>query len=424
MSSSPRRASCFQTANVLVCATLMVAAGACSREPFEVARIPAMSTDASAPPLWSAVVDGETGPGTTYRIYMPANWNRKLVVYAQGLNPPFFHAGLPAEGNDFAGIFGAQGFAVAMSSYKETGLMIKDGAQRTHQLSGLFASRFGTPERTYLVGRSLGGFIVTSLVEKYPKEYDGVMPVCGAVGGVPSVFAYIFNERILFDYLYPGVLPGTVSSVPMPSDPDAAFAVIGDIYGRALGAMFSDQRLLPGGTQIALIDQTLMPLPGDAPFFGPLDQNQFGAFLVTPLINHAVLVNDIVLHTQGHMPVGNDGVIYSSSVPSMAGAIQAINAGVLRLAADRDAANWIANNGETSGQLRIPMLTLHTRYDTQIPLFSEAIYRNKVAAAGRSSLLVQRTTEGFDHCNFTATEIGQGFSDLVQWVEHGQKPQP
>jgi pimeloyl-ACP methyl ester carboxylesterase len=390
--------------------------------PSEVAPVSAALTDGSS--LWSAVVDGETGPGTSYRIYMPANWNRKLVVYAQGLIPPFFRPGLPGEGDDFAQVFGLQGFAVAMSSYKETGLSIKDGAQRTHQLSGLFASRFGPPQRTYLVGRSMGGFIVTSLAEKYPGQYDGVMPVCGAVGGVSSVFAYFLNERILFDYLYPGVLPGTATSVPMPSDPDAAFAAIDDIYGRALSALFSDARLLPGATQIALVDQTLMPLPGGAPFFGPVDQNQFTSFLVTPLINHAVLVNDIVLHTQGHMPIGNDGVTYTSSAPSMAGAVQAINAGVVRVAADRDALNWVANNGETSGQLSIPMLTLHTRYDTQIPLFTEGSYRSKVAAAGRSDLLVQRTTEGFDHCNFSGEEIGRGLSDLVKWVEHGQKPKP
>jgi len=108
----------------------------------------------------------------------------------------------------------------------------------------------------------------------------------------------------------------------------------------------------------------------------------------------------------------------------MAGALEKINREILRVTADRDAANWVDNNGETSGQLTIPMLTLHTRYDTQIPLFTESIYRNKVAAAGHSNLLVQRTTEGFDHCNFSGAEISQGLSDLVNWVEHGQKPQP
>jgi hypothetical protein len=210
----------------------------------------------------------------------------------------------------------------------------------------------------------------------------------------------------------------------MPSDPDAAYAAIGDIYNKVFAAVSSDARPLNGALRIALVDQTLMPLPSGAPVFGPLDQDQFGAFLVTPLITHAVLVNDIVLHTQGHMPVGNDQVTYSSSAPIMARAVQEINTGVFRVAADRDAANWVAHNGETTGQLTIPMLTLHTRYDTQVPIVTEAIYRSKVAAAGHSDLLVQRTTEGFDHCNFTPDEIGQGLRDLVNWVENAQKPLP
>src|SRR5436305_11429604 len=74
--------------------------------PSEAAPSNAVSTGASS--LWSSVVDGETGPGTTYRIYMPVKWNRKLVVYAQGLIPPFFHSALPAEGDDFAEVFGSQ----------------------------------------------------------------------------------------------------------------------------------------------------------------------------------------------------------------------------------------------------------------------------------------------------------------------------
>jgi pimeloyl-ACP methyl ester carboxylesterase len=391
--------------------------------PSEVARsVNTPASDVSS--LWSEVVDAETGPGSFYRLYMPANWNGKLVVYAHGTVYPFFPVALPAEADAFAGIFGSQGFAVAMSSYKETGLAIKDGAQRTHQLSGLFASRFGQPQRTYLVGRSLGGFIVTSLAEKYPRAYDGVMPICGVVGGFPSEFSYVFNERLVFDYLYPGILPGSATSVPMPSNPAAALAAVADIQQRAVGAIFSDARPLPGAAQIAFVDQTLMPLPTGAPFFGPLSQQQFGAFLVTPLVLHAILVNDVVQHTQGHIPFGNSGVTYSSSAPFMSGAVQAINAGVTRITADPDALNWIENNGDTSGQLFIPMLTLHTRYDTQVPIASEVIYRNKVDAAGQSDLLVQRTTEGFDHCNFTAAEIGQGLHDLVNWVENGQKPQP
>ena len=102
----------------------------------------------------------------------------------------------------------------------------------------------------------------------------------------------------------------------------------------------------------------------------------------------------------------------------------AINAGVERLTTDRDAVNWIAHNGETSGDLTIPMVSLHTRYDTWVPIITESIYQGKVAAHNAGDLLVQRTTERFDHCNFTAQEIGKGLADLVAWVEAPGHPRP
>ena len=378
----------------------------------------------SAASMWASVVDGETGPGSVYRLYMPANWNGELVVYAHGIIPPFAPVAQPAEGDAFAQIFGAQGFAVAMSSYSMNGLAVKDGAQRTHQLRGLFASNFGQPARTYLAGRSMGGYIVTHLAEKYPRQYDGVLSLCGVVGGFTGEFSYVFNVRTLFGLLYPGVLDpfGSVGSVPLPEDPAAALGRVLQVQNAAGLAVATDPRPVPGSVQIALIDQTRMPLP--SALGGPLTPGQFGAFVVTPIVLHAIFVDDIVQHTQGHLSFGNADVTYTSSAPFMSPFVAAINAGVPRFTADRDAMNWVDHNGETSGDLTIPMMSLHTRYDTWVPIITEAIYRDKVAAHQASNLLVQRTTEGFDHCNFTAQEIGKGLADLVAWVEGPGHPKP
>ena len=58
-----------------------------------------------------------------------------------------------------------QGFAVAVSSFSENGWALKDGTQRTHQLLGVFASKFGKPARVYAAGASMGGLIVVGLRE-------------------------------------------------------------------------------------------------------------------------------------------------------------------------------------------------------------------------------------------------------------------
>ena len=97
---------------------------------------------------------------------------------------------------------------------------------------------------------------------------------------------------------------------------------------------------------------------------------------------------------------------------------------VERVSADPAGTAVFDRNGDTSGQLGIPMLTLHTRFDPTVPIVTEAIYRQKVQAAGRGDLLVQRTTDGFGHCSFTPQELLQGFGDLVAWVEGGAKPAP
>jgi pimeloyl-ACP methyl ester carboxylesterase len=423
-------------------AALLLAAGCSEQLPLPSEPAPgavlsptaARTADVSEP--WAEVVDGEVGPGTSYRIYVPKGWQekpqaeRKLVVYAHGIVAPFLPVAQPTEGDGMAQIFGSQGFAVAMSSYKETGLAMKDGAQRTHQLSGIFASRFGKPSRTYLVGSSMGGYIVAKLAEKFPKQYDGVMPMCGVVGGFPAEFAYVLNVRTMFDALYTdaagnGVLPGTPMAVDMPSDPKAALAMVGKIQ-KIAGDAFAGNPF--PGFGIALSDQAPMPMLDFA--LGKLKPEQIGEFVVTPLVLHAIFINDIVQHTQGHFPISNEGVEYSTSsflapkfLKDPADFYAALNKGIERVRADRDAMNWVEHNGNTSGDISLPTLTLHTLYDTWVPVEQEAIYKAKVADAGKSHLLVQRTTNSaFGHCAFTPSEIYGGLAELVAWVEHGKKP--
>lgn len=422
---SPRLASYATTLVVLLSA-------ACSEPPTQLTQLVASSppslansvTTYPATGLWSAIVDGERGTTSAYRLYMPTDWNGKLVIYAHGIVAPFLPVALPVEGDGMAAIFGSQGFAVALSSYSETGLAIRDGAKRTHQMQGIFTAAFEKPDRTYLAGSSMGGFIVASLAEQYPSQYDGVLPMCGVVGGFGAELAYVLNARVLFDLFYPNVLPGTPMSVPMPSDPAGGFAAVGAIQAAATTALLANS--LPA-LWIALIDQTSMPLPNSVG--GPLTASQFGEFVITPQLLHAIFINDVVMHSKDKFPVTNVGTTYTTSSPLAPfvmppGLMNSVNANVARVEADKAALKWIEHYGETSGELSLPTLTIHTRYDTWVPIATEAIYRSRVAAAGKDALLVQRTTEGFGHCNFTPAEIGKALADLTAWVEHGVKPAP
>src|SRR6266550_2276368 len=191
-----------------------------------------VTTPGSGP--WAKIVEGETGPGSLYALYIPEHWNGDAIYYAHGIRPPLAPITLDDQDNFFAvrDALGAQGYAFAYSSFSENGLAVKDGAQRTHQLRGLLNSELSAqPRRNYLAGYSLGALSALELGERFPGQYDGVLAMCGMVGGTPRELKYVGDVRALFDYYYPGVLPGNVISVrgPPPTIPEVQALVIGAI---------------------------------------------------------------------------------------------------------------------------------------------------------------------------------------------------
>src|SRR5205823_14024850 len=137
-----------------------------------------------------------------------------------------------------------------------------DGAQRTHELKGLFAAEFGEPSRTYLYGQSMGALIALKLAESYPTQYDGVLAECGVLGGSFARFGYMFDVRLLFDFFYPGVLPGTALAVPEPID------LLNQIRLPARAAMVANP---DGAHKIAAIVQPPVPLSSDADLLSSIE---------------------------------------------------------------------------------------------------------------------------------------------------------
>jgi predicted alpha/beta hydrolase len=99
-----------------------------------------------------------------------------------------------------------------------------------------------------------------------------------------------------------------------------------------------------------------------------------------------------------------------------------LNAGVERFDADRAALKYYKRNYQPDGQIDMPVMTLHTTRDPAIPISHEDTFGDTVAAAGRSEQLVQRSIDRWGHCGFTPSEVQQAFTDLVGWVNSGQRP--
>ena len=354
------------------------------------------------------VVEGRIGPGAVYRLVRPDLWNGGLLIYAHGFVATSEPVALPEEADLFVQLVTSQGFAIAYSSYSENGWAVKDGAQRTFQLLGLFESKFGTPSRVYLGGASMGGLIAIKLLEDHPGTFAGVLPACAAAGGTRAQFDYLANVRALFDVVYPGVLPGNAGAVPTGLNLATAIAA------PAAAAILGDPRPVTGAAVIASVDQTPVPFSN-----GP----QLLESIITALTGHAGSFTELAAQLPSSRYFDNAAVVYTSAVlpPST---LTGLNATVGRFEASPSALNYMQHFYEPSGEVTVPMLMLSTSPDPVLPGFHQRAYRDLVTAAGQSDLLVQQTINRYGHCTFTPAEIATAFGNLVAWVEFGIKPTP
>jgi len=391
------------SARLSFCAVCLLLAAGCVDGTSPVAPLPQQS-DVVQGMEATQVIDGSTGPGSLYRFVVPAGWNGSLLIYAHGYVAPGDPVALPAEADLFQGLLVPQGFALAYSSFSENGWDIKDGAQRTHQLLGLFTSKFGPPSRVYIGGASMGGLIAIKLTETFPAVYRGALAACAVAGGTRKQFDYYANVRAIFDVLYPGVLPGNATYLPPGTD------ITTGIVQPAVAAMTADPT--PALT-LAAIDQTPVPFAS-----GP----ELVQSIAMALESNAGSLSDELL-AMGRPYFDNTSTVYSSaSLPATV--TQAINAAVERFGASPSALESMYHNYAPSGDLQIPMLMLSDQRDPVVPGFNQTSYLSAVTDRGATDLLVQRRVPAYGHCAFTPEQIGTAFSDLVAWTEYGIKPEP
>ena len=199
------------------------------------------------------VVEGETGPGAIYQLTVPENWNGDLVVYAHGIIvDSSLPIALPTKDDiePLRDMLVSNGYAVAYSSYSANGFAVEEGVRDTLNLNARFIRHFGKPARTFLVGHSLGAAVCVKLAEFHPQHYDGILTVAGMIGGSQAEIDYMANVRILWEFFYPGVLPGGIDDVPPAVD------LMTDIVIPIVTAITIDPT---GAVAIALIDQTPVP---------------------------------------------------------------------------------------------------------------------------------------------------------------------
>ncbi len=171
---------------------------------------------AQATPSSVCEPDGQLPSGAYYRICMPSGeWNGNLAIYAHGyvafnkpITIPEDQLQLPG-GSSLPELINSLGFAFATTSYRMNGLAIKTGVDDLVDVVNVFSATHSVPTYTLVTGVSEGGLITALAIEQRPDVFDGGLATCGPIGDFSQQINYFGDFRVLFDYFFPGVIPGS-----------------------------------------------------------------------------------------------------------------------------------------------------------------------------------------------------------------------
>jgi pimeloyl-ACP methyl ester carboxylesterase len=388
--------------------------------------------------------------GAAYKIEMPATWNGTLLLWSHGYRtavptPPDFGpvdaAAEDAPSDASAQALLRQGYALAGSAYARNGWAVQDGIKAGEDLRAYFAERIGAPRRTYVWGASLGGLITELLSEKHPEWVAGAAPECGAVAGtvenLDGALAIAYAVKTLID---PGLqITGYTSSAQaiaafrqaQASVVKAAQDVAGGGTAKvvaiaAIAHLATQTRTYDGHDPVSGISAKVEDILTDMGF-ATFGQQEFagrvrGQGLDITSLDFASAVSDTDRQTVK---------AYGGDLDAMLAELAAGR----RPAVDSAARTRALAQGETTGKVTHPTVTLHDEQDPLVIPQNERVLGDRFFANGAISRLTQLFTKppatytapapyGAGHCNFTDSEQVGLVTVLDTWVRTGVRATP
>ena len=296
-------------------------------------------------------------------------------------------------------VFNWMGYAFATTSYFTNGLAVREGIADLIDLVHVFTSTKGmTPTHVYLGGASEGGLITALAIEQHPDVFDGGLAACGPVGGIRNQIDYYGDFRILFDYFFPGLLPGEPITVPQSliDGWDAHYATV-------ISPAITDPANAYSLTQLLTVAGAAYE-PGNP------------ATMITTtsgLLWYTVFATNDAKAKLSGQPFDNWDRVYTGSDDD-----SLLNAQVRRFRADQSALDEMEAHYRLTGWLTVPLVTLHTTLDEIVPYWHVPIYQAMVEANGRTRWYDHISAPRYGHCNFEQAELQEAFERLEYMVAH------
>lgn len=379
---------------------------------------------------------GTFADGALYEIQVPSNWNGVLLLYSHGYVTPGSPNPAQVAGDPVtAGALLQEGFALAGSSYATTGWAIQQALPDQIEVLATFKQLVGNPLVTVAWGHSLGGIITAGLIQRFPRDFDAAMPLCGVLAGGVGTWDQGLDAEVAFKTL---LAPGSPLQLVNITNPTANLALSEEILAAA--------QATPQGRARLALASALGNTPG---WFTPLSPEPAANDFVDQELNQFLWSSEVdfpflfALRAELEFRAGgnvsfNTGVdyrkqlqksrdrdevigLYQTAGLSLDADLDALNA-TTRIKADPAALHYLEQNIIFDGIIHVPVLSMHTTGDGLVDVENEQAYRKIVDEVGNGRLLRQTFIHRAGHCAFTPGETLALFEALFNRLETGHWP--
>ncbi|MFM2341293.1 MAG: hypothetical protein RLZZ592_946 [Pseudomonadota bacterium] len=374
-------------------------------------------------PEGTRCLSGQDLLGAWYWIAVPRDWSGVLVVHAHG-GPALGEPSLARVTKDLMRwkVMLQAGHAWAASSYRQGGFEVLAAGEDTERLRRLAVDTLGTPRHTVLHGQSWGASVAARMAERYTtpdfrpgqttpgaRPYDGVLLTNGVLAGATRAYDARVDLRTVYQAVCANHPRPDEPSYPlwMGLPPESTLTRL-DIAQR-VDECTGVQR--PAAARSATQQQRLDTLTRvlRLPESALIDHLQWATWHFRELTMHKLAARN---------PFTNAGVLYSGSDDD-----EALNRRVPRLTPDPAARAELARDGDPTGGLLVPTLTLHGIDDPTAFVEMESHFRSTVDEAGAAEMLTQAYTRDSDHEYLSDAAYVSAIDALLAWSAGGPRPQ-
>ncbi len=388
---------------------------------------------------------GETASGAYYSIVIPANWTagRGLVFWNHGFQSfltgfetndlldilnPFWDGFYTGDIEDEPGLgpYGdyilEQGYAMAASSYSQTGWAVFDSHISNGEMYNEFISIAsslgqGAPDQFYIIGGSLGGIVsMRDLESDLVPNPDGALLLCGAVAGSAN-WIEAYDLRSIYEAVCDAV-PGAELPKPWYERPKLLFGELDylDSLNECVG--ISSRLLIDENDALEVLVwefnnadeadrlEAILEASGtENPYFLALNL-WYAVFQIPRLINNETQLD-------GAIPFSNIGVDYNDG---------SINQAALRNFALPSALESLLANYTPNGNVGdTKIVSIHTSHDGLVRVQNQYALQTLISS-DQLTVAVVDDSESPSHCGFTIDEGLAAWNELTDWVSGENQP--